>query len=1062
MQHSLKSGAACIFLATTIATLPAKADCDSLLTEAREIARNIVVTFNVPKPLSAGASMNVAWTYRSMTEHRRPKIPTYVVITAPAELRFAGKGFMALSAGAEAPYRMIYGRTESRAFVPQHRSIDKAKSGEIGVKSYRSGMQTYGWAVVAAGSCGEQILSRGKLSVDVVPGAAKLVIQDRFSTEKPKQRILSRAKTHELLIFPNRYEVHGVATGEKIVDRPGTDPNFSPTGRFVAARTRYTLEIFDLVSGTFVQKFPASSFLAWARGDSFVVAGARAWGSVSLVNTIVEQGEVRFANVSCHACSAWENVQVILDTNRSFLAAVGASQIDIQDLITGEAISNDLSSTQTPTEFGLGYIRQTYDPQYPGLPKIWSLGEKLTLSHAFQGDEPEFKTQLGFIVRHLDIPTTKLAVPPVRMAALKGRGLAALEISSAPAPKISNVFARLSDAGISTRVPPPISHVTESAGTNALLADIIRRVPEAKNTFRSAPQQCSFDSLSDDEIAIDPLWIDQVYEWKEGQNKAWLMQATCYAGSGAFVNAADIIVIHESSKGKKIHSILKMLGDGRPGETAESTSNVLVFRDDERRIIVVSPLDAVAAVVKLDTNTREGSLLSITETELFSDARRTPDGHHLIQVNSDGRFFVYRIADGKRVLDGAYIDDEIVVMTEDGRYDTTYEGAYAVQVRFAGLRGLFSFSQFESLLRHSGLANAILAGEKLSPARAIIAPPTAEFSLPVTPIDGRRIGRVIAASERNLSAIRLYVDGRMLHEVPVKGQSADIPVELSDPGGGRWVSVVAIDEQGLTSLPSAIKLPGPPRPHGKARVVAIGVDKYSDPNINTLSSAKIDAKNFVQAMATRQGRAFTEVHAVALLDADVTPASVLEAIKNAVRETGPDDTMVVYFAGHGVDGTKLNQPDAGLILTTNLTRLDDLASTSVRWTAVAAELNQSRGTVIVVLDACQSGIAGSEAFTTNDAVVSALNTKANAPLVVLAGSKGRQLSQETKGGGGRFTNAIVAAISAERTRQGVDRNALIDLGELYSSVKARVVGETQGEQTPWLTRNGLVGEMSLF
>jgi uncharacterized caspase-like protein len=119
-----------------------------------------------------------------------------------------------------------------------------------------------------------------------------------------------------------------------------------------------------------------------------------------------------------------------------------------------------------------------------------------------------------------------------------------------------------------------------------------------------------------------------------------------------------------------------------------------------------------------------------------------------------------------------------------------------------------------------------------------------------------------------------------------------------------------------------------------------------------------------------------------------------------------------------------------------------------------------------VLDACQSGLAGREAFSTNDDVVSTLFTKSGAPLVVLAASKGRQLSQEAAdGGGGLFTNAITAAISGQRLKYDRDRNGLIDLGELYSSVKAQVVRETNGEngeQTPWLARNGLIGEMSLF
>jgi uncharacterized caspase-like protein len=84
-------------------------------------------------------------------------------------------------------------------------------------------------------------------------------------------------------------------------------------------------------------------------------------------------------------------------------------------------------------------------------------------------------------------------------------------------------------------------------------------------------------------------------------------------------------------------------------------------------------------------------------------------------------------------------------------------------------------------------------------------------------------------------------------------------------------------------------------------------------------------------------------------------------------------------------------------------------------------------------------------------------------MIVLAASKGRQSSQEApNGGGGRFTNAIVAAISGDRAKYDRDRSGLIDLRELYSGVKARVMADTKGEQTPWLARNGLVGEMSLF
>ena len=88
----------------------------------------------------------------------------------------------------------------------------------------------------------------------------------------------------------------------------------------------------------------------------------------------------------------------------------------------------------------------------------------------------------------------------------------------------------------------------------------------------------------------------------------------------------------------------------------------------------------------------------------------TSDMKHIVQLNDDGTYFVHRIDDGRSLLQGAYIDSEVVIMTEDGRYDTSYEGAQSVQLRFAGLPGLFAFRQFDTVLHRPGLAKAMLEG----------------------------------------------------------------------------------------------------------------------------------------------------------------------------------------------------------------------------------------------------------------------------------------------------------------------------------------------------------------
>ncbi len=343
------------------------------------------------------------------------------------------------------------------------------------------------------------------------------------------------------------------------------------------------------------------------------------------------------------------------------------------------------------------------------------------------------------------------------------------------------------------------------------------------------------------------------------------------------------------------------------------------------------------------------------------------------------------------------------------------------------------------------------------------APPSAALTLNATARNGRRTGNVIATAERELAAVRLYVDGRLAATLPVNGTQMRVPIDLADPGGGRWISAVAVDKEGLISQPSAVQLPGQAKPRGTLRAVVVGVDSYEDRALPKLAYAKSDAQRFARALAASKGKAVQVVQTTSLLDVDVTPGGVLAAVREAAQATGPDDTLVIFYAGHGIDGKAAGQADAGLVLTTPKTRMNDLKATALPWAALSAALVDARGTIVVVLDACHAGMAGSDAFATNDDTVSALMTRAGAPMIVLAGSKGRQLSGETKqAGGGLFTEAIAKAISEARAAHDRDRNGLIDLGELYTAVKARVFEVTKGKQTPWLARNALVGEMALF
>jgi hypothetical protein len=1088
-------------------------NCDTSLAQARAVAEAITVNIEVPQRARVGEPIKVSWSKRV---DDRPQVPTYLVLTTPAEVRFAGTDFMALAAGAKGPHRLAHGNSSARALVPLHRVTDTATSGAISVRPYARGMQTIAWAVVTAGSCGERVLSRGERSIEVAVGAPEIVVQDRFATDAPIKRVRSPAKTHELLVFKDRYEIHDGVTGAKIMERPGTWPAFSPTGRFVAARhtLRGDIEVFDLLSGRQIAA-GNDGLLAWLRADSYLIY-AGGTGAISIWNTLADGKPLMPGrSLSCMACGE-QSVSLIFDLERGY-AAAGALDWAVVDLVKGTVgpdrdteierlneeekydeaharlrqlgVSDPLAADR---HFALAHVRRDYNASLVRFPRpwAWEVGEKLRLTNDSDAERfPETAPQ----GQHAKSParpkagnerrTTVAAAKGLLVGtARSGRGYQDADpvIASSQGPpgaaRAGNsadvVFARLATAGIATLPLTALERVyltdvwdlVNGAGEKGAGEGIAREIralmPASAKLFRMS-LECSYENEPDDAVLVDPKYISQVWRWRDDAGERMLLQTICYLGAAGRGVSGNLFVLQPNAVSKATNLIG---GDAIEGmNLTDDVARLRIFRVAERSFAVAVGLQSRIAVIDPLAGSKIGAEIPLIDGMLLVELRLTADGKHLVQLNSDGRFFVHRIADGQRALIGAQVDDEIVIANDDGLYDTTYEGAQAVQVRFPGMRGLHRFNQFEAALRRPGLAPDVLAGRSIAPPPAAVpVPPTAELTLEVAVRDGHRTGKVIVTAERGLAAVRIYLDGRLVQQLGVNGSRAEIPIHLPDPGGGRWISAVAVDTQGLVSQPSAVQMPGKPQARGTLRAVVIGVDAYEDPGLPRLAFAKSDAQRFVRALGASRGKSVQRVQVTSLLDAEVTPERVLAAVREAAQATTPDDMLVIFYAGHGLDGRAGGQSDAGLVLTTPKTRMAELKSTALPWTALA-DVSDARGTIVVVLDACHAGIAGSDAFATNDDAVSALITRAGAPMVVLAGSKGRQLSHETaQAGGGLFTEAIAKAISEARATHDRDRSGLIDLGELYTAVKARVFEATKGRQTPWLARNALVGEMALF
>ena len=120
----------------------------------------------------------------------------------------------------------------------------------------------------------------------------------------------------------------------------------------------------------------------------------------------------------------------------------------------------------------------------------------------------------------------------------------------------------------------------------------------------------------------------------------------------------------------------------------------------------------------------------VPQADLIEDVVLTSDAAHVIQINSDGQFFIHQLASGRVVLSGRLVDDEIIAYTPEGYYWSSYEGAHFVQLRFSGLPGLYPFQQFASILNRPDIVRAQLhPGAPTPPSPKLVPPPTLELAL---------------------------------------------------------------------------------------------------------------------------------------------------------------------------------------------------------------------------------------------------------------------------------------------------------------------------------------------
>lgn len=1136
------------FLAFTLlgpVTAAAQSACEAETAGLRTLAQDVRIDITAPADLRSGGAVRFTWRAAS----RFPaKTAAFIMMAIPGEVRVEAPplpkqgpnadakadlpGVLALPQGARGPLDITFGAGKTRLLVPLHQPRAKL-AGSVDVRVFDAGALALDAAVVAKTACGERSLGTAvKREVTVAPGTPEIVVQDPFDIDVPKRIIISNSGRYRLHVFEGRYRVFELATGAKLVDRAGHNPNFSPTSRFVVAdigdADGRDLEVIDLVSQQVIYT-AAGPFVGWANGDALLVDGAFRMGSLTVRPTLISRppapgddaqdkpgdGLGLGAPGSCNACSSWTDSPMTLDLDNGIVAfpdTFGGGAGEVYELASGFKACCELGNAASATPSGGAtdvrlkqLVAATYEVQPVEWKPGWNVRDGLAFSHIYDplaerdrsfGDQEWYKAAIPLREQLVLHRALNQQAQSARIAGLSEgvvlrgdwRQSSRRARSANEASPRAAMLTELANFGVAT-VPPTSREAIAFASSpgneetkgryetedkkreaditqraKALERRLLADVPALKPHFaqRKAGVLPAFPyegDLGQGKIFLADH-LQGLWRWSVEGNPLWLMQLFTIEGSGAFGQGALFLLEGQRKATGRVTNLSKALEgfwDGQYGSTAQQTrlKPQLFFG---RYLVVALVASRAIGLYDIKTGEKLALIQDMPQADLLEDVLLSQDGRHVVQLNSDGQFFLHEIATGRMVLSGRYVDGEIILYTPEGYYWSSYEGAHFVQLRFPGLPGLYSFQQFSAVLNRPDVIKTRLAGADAAAPPRLVPPPIVEARLleGTTPAAGRRL-LVQVRSGEGLAHLRLYQDGQLISERSLSGQQFREEIALPVGSNARWVTALATDTGGLVSAPQTLPLAPVSGSPGRLYGVLVGVDTYPEQQLK-LNYAKSDARRLAAAFKASIGRYYGADTLQLLLDDAATPGAIASALEDVVAAADAKDTIVFSFAGHGVKGD-----DDHYYLTPSGYRSDDSKGTGLSWTRVAGILGRAKARVVVILDACHSGLSGAEGLGTNDDAVSSLLSGAHAPMLVLAASKGRQYSYEDpKWGGGAFTHALVEVLQRNWRNADLNGNGVIEVSELYRALRSIVVQETQANQTPWLARQDLIGDFAIF
>ena len=283
-----------------------------------------------------------------------------------------------------------------------------------------------------------------------------------------------------------------------------------------------------------------------------------------------------------------------------------------------------------------------------------------------------------------------------------------------------------------------------------------------------------------------------------------------------------------------------------------------------------------------------------------------PDSKRLATGGDEGSIRIWDLASHRELVRLISVGAGWVVVTPEGYFDGSADGLKSIRWT-VGLQS-FPLEAFSEGYYVPGLLARVLSGDKIegpkSLAQGFALPPLVKITAPADGTSAMSDALEVTVSAVNqgggVDEIRLYQNGKALdgesRGIKIVGRARTFRVTLVD--GENIFKAVALSRDRIDSNPDQIKvLYGGPGKRSRLHLLLVGVNQYKNADLN-LNYAQPDAQSIADFFGSGADALFAGTTKALLFDARATKAAILAEFA-ALKDTPPQDVVVVYFAGHG-------------------------------------------------------------------------------------------------------------------------------------------------------------------